>query len=119
MHTLAKPVTTLAADLFRGVSVDAVANMFAKVALDNALRVGLLPARKYLHTALVDVVRAYRAVSGSGGGGAPGGMALRPPGGPPGPGGAAPVVDLATMLPESLQVGGGGCAQVNALVHGS
>ena len=115
VHTLAKPVSALLTDLFRGVRADDVANMMAKVALDHALRHGLPAARRYLHRTLVDIVRAYRAASSGGGfgggmqqqiavtralpslagGGAAGGAM------PPGNSGAAGN-DPTAMLPESL-----------------
>ena len=37
-----------------------MANMMAKLALDNMLRVSVSAARMYLHKTLVDIVRAYR-----------------------------------------------------------
>jgi hypothetical protein len=63
VHTLARPITTLLPDLFKHADCDAVANIMAKVALDNCLRNGFVPARKYLHKTLVDIVRAYRLAS--------------------------------------------------------
>ena len=109
VHTLARPVVTVLADLFRNVDGDAVANMMAKIALDNALKNGLPSARKYLHSKVVDIIRAYRnTVSGGmgmhGGMVAPGRMGVGggAPGGPPGGGGGA--TDISTMLPECLQL---------------
>ncbi len=117
VHTLARPVTTLLPELFKAADCDAVANLMAKVALDNCLRNGLAPARKYLHKTLVDIVRAYRlshgagALGGVGGAGGLGGMNARLPatqraagapgdlGLPPG----APGADVSTMLPECLE----------------
>jgi protein transport protein SEC24 len=113
VHTLAKPVTTVLADLFRSVDAGAVTNMLAKVALDHALRMGLMPARRYLHTSLVDIVRGYRAAqqlltsgAATGGsiGGRPGGLTGAPPPVGGGPAAAQAVVDPSTLLPESLQV---------------
>jgi len=116
VHTLAKPVTSILADLFRRVDAHALANTLAKVALDHALRHGLPSARKYLHRTLVDIVRSYRAAAASphyGGGGMGMGLVLpsgpgsvRPlpsqAGGPGGGPGAQPPADPATMLPEGL-----------------
>ena len=121
VHTLAKPVTSVLADLFRSVDADAVANMLAKVALDHALRHGIHMARRFLHRSIVDLVRAYRAASTGGGAmGGGGGMTMSlgggpmsstrpgmmlgagPPGGPGAPAGAAS--DPSTMLPEHLSL---------------
>jgi protein transport protein SEC24 len=126
VHTLARPVTTALPELFRGADVATCANILAKVALDNCLRNGFIPARKYLHKALVDMVRAYRlanaagalgGLGGAGGGGA-GGMgggamginARLPPAqrasgvpGDPGLTPGAPGSDPSTMLPEGLE----------------
>lgn len=126
VHTLCKPVTQAVGDLFRSVDVDALSNMIAKVALDQALRNGVHMARKYVHGALVDIVRAYRASTaaaayGGAGGFGPGsaphgrpipGAALASaagPGpamgaGPGGSGGPGSAPDLASMLPENLQL---------------
>lgn len=120
VHTLARPITTLLPDLFKSADCDAVANIMAKVALDNCLRNGFVPARKYLHKTLVDIVRAYRlansgaalgmGVGGHGGMGGAAGVNARMPvtqrvvgapgdlGLPPG----APGSDISTMLPECL-----------------
>lgn len=71
VHTLARSVTAVIADLFKNVDIDAVVNMMAKIALDNTLREGLPKARARLHKTVVDIMRAYREVSlggGSGGG---------------------------------------------------
>jgi protein transport protein SEC24 len=120
VHTLCKPVTTLVTDLYKGVDVDSLASMYAKVALDHALRQGLHLARRYLHTSLVDLVRAYRAATspayGSGGGPAAGPMGHGPRG-PVGMGMSAPGAtqaalqqqaamqgDVTAMLPENLQL---------------
>ena len=73
VHTLARPVTSLLADLFRTADCDVVADMMAKVALDNALRTGLPSARRYLHKTLVDVIRAYKAATSVTAGGYGGG----------------------------------------------
>lgn len=121
VHTLCKPVTTVVTDLFRGVDVDALCNLYAKIALDHALRQGLHMARRYLHTSLVDLVRAYRAATspayGSGGVPGMGGMMGRAPGpmgmGMGGPAGgqaaaalqqAAMAGDVTAMLPENLHL---------------
>ena len=69
VHTLARPVTTLLVDLFRRCDTECVVNIMSKVALDNVLRNGLTPARKYLHRALVDIVRSYRLAQQNPGGG--------------------------------------------------
>ncbi len=101
VHTLARPVVTVLADLFKSVDGDAVANMMAKVALDETLKKGLPSARKYLHAKVVNIIRAYRTASQTGAGGLVG--HVRPPGAggvPPGAGGAA---DLASLLPDCLQ----------------
>lgn len=65
VHTLAKPVTTMVTDLFKAVDVDAVANMLAKMALDQALRNGLPMARRYLHKSIVDIIRAWKSCQSS------------------------------------------------------
>jgi len=103
VHTLARPVVTVLADLFKSVDEAAVANMMAKVALDNTLKSGLPAARKYLHDRVVCIIRAYRQASQTGAGGLVGHMQPRgpAPGVPPGAGGAA---DLASMLPDCLQM---------------
>jgi protein transport protein SEC24 len=124
IHTLAKPVTTNVADLYRNVDADAVANMLAKMALDQALRQGLAVARRYLHRAVLDLVRAWRTCQSSPyglpAGVAPSGMHSRMPmqmpgmaggagsqGGPGGggaAGGAPTASDISTMLPDALQL---------------
>lgn len=110
VHTLCKPVTQLVADLFRSVDVDTLCNMIAKVALDQALRHGLHMARRYLHTGLVDIVRAYRAATSTPYGGglshghAPGPLSRAPPA----PGqlvaAQAAAADVSSMLPDNLQL---------------
>ncbi len=103
VHTLCRPVTQLLADLFRSVDVDAMCNMMAKIALDHALRTGVHMARRYLHGALVDIVRAYRAAaspSPAALGSAPGGQLPHGRGGH----GAGAGADPAAMLPENLQL---------------
>ena len=109
VHTMCKPVTTVLADLFRAVDVDAVCNMVAKVALDHTLRTGLSPARAYIQRAVVDIIRGYRTATSPYGG--PGGvsagiLARAPPGAAPGggPGGPGAGGDPATMLPPCLQL---------------
>jgi protein transport protein SEC24 len=110
VHTMAKPVTSLLAELFRRVDPDAVANTLAKVALDHALRHGLPAARKYTHRVLVDIVRAFKAASSSpyGGGMGGGGMVMGGPGSTrplPSMGGGpgqAPGGDGGAMLPDCL-----------------
>lgn len=119
VHTLARPVTTVLADMFRRCDCECVANIMSKVALDHVLRAGLTPARKYLHKALVDIVRAYRLSQSVGGGGGmgggmlPTGMSSRlPPAHRPGvdpvtgapyPPGSTQGGDVTTMLPECLE----------------
>ena len=60
------PVLT---DIFKRVNIDSLCNMMSKVALDNALRVGLQAARRYLHTTVVNVARAVRTANASSGAG--------------------------------------------------
>ncbi len=106
VHTLARPVVTMLADLFKSVDADVVANMMAKVALDETLKKGLPSARKYLHAKVVNIIRAYRQASQTGAGGLGHMQPRGPPGSataggvPPGAGGAA---DLASLLPDCLQ----------------
>jgi protein transport protein SEC24 len=91
--------------------------MLAKVALDNELRLGVAAARKYLHKALLDICRAYRAATTNPYGAMPGGMGGAPAGGmhsrlpmakqagmPPSSGGPGAAPDMAVLLPESLQM---------------
>jgi len=124
VHTLAKPVTTAVADLFARANVDALANLLAKVALDHELRLGVPAARRYLHKALLDMCRAYRAATTAPYGMAGGGLALGGGPGAPGggsasrappamhaqpppaaaPGGAGAPGDVANLLPEALQM---------------
>lgn len=63
VHTMAAPVTTVLADLFKQVSPHAIGNMLAKLALDNMLRVSVSAARLFLHKCVVDVVRAYKTAT--------------------------------------------------------
>jgi protein transport protein SEC24 len=114
VHTLARPVTSILADLFRNVDCDALVNTMAKIALDNTLRHGLTAARRYLHNTLVDVMRAYKASASSGlsGHGAlamNSGSLSRLPMGAAGPGGGGggggppgPGASTALSLPECL-----------------
>ncbi|RYG52437.1 hypothetical protein EON67_01230, partial [archaeon] len=110
VHTLCKPVTSVLADLFRNVDVDATCNMIAKVALDHALRTGLHMARRYLHRAVVDAVRAYRAATTSPyGGAAAGGPGLNTRAPLPSfthmhAAAAAQSADITHMLPENLML---------------
>lgn len=109
VHTLCKPVATTVIDLFKNLDVDSICNITAKIALDHALRSGVPMARRYLHRAVVDIVRAYRnALTGPGGGLGPGHtMAARAPL----PSfasqhalAASQNADISTMLPESLHL---------------
>lgn len=63
VHTLAAPVTSVLAEMFRRVDVDALCNLMSKLALDSMLRTAVSAARLYLHRAVVDIVRAYRTAS--------------------------------------------------------
>jgi protein transport protein SEC24 len=113
VHTLARPVTSFLADLFRKVDCDTVVNCMAKIALDNTLRHGLVAARRYLHNTLVEIMRAYKASQSSGGAGSHGGLAassgslsrlpMGSTGGPPGSGGPpGPGAPAAPSLPDCL-----------------
>lgn len=129
VHTLAKPVTQNPLDLFARADVDSIANALAKVALDHELRLGVAAARRYLHKALLDMCRAYRAATttpygiagmghapggmgGMGGAAGPAGMASRmpmpmpgqPQPGGPGAAGQGGAADMTALLPESLQM---------------
>lgn len=84
----------MVSDLFATADVDALCNMMAKVALDHALRTGIHMARRYLHAALVDIIRAYRTANST------------PWGGIPRVGG--PNAYPTPMLRNGVGVGGGG-----------
>eukprot|EP01138_Halocafeteria_seosinensis_P013706 gb/GECG01013997.1/.p1 GENE.gb/GECG01013997.1/~~gb/GECG01013997.1/.p1 ORF type:complete len:1159 (+),score=101.80 gb/GECG01013997.1/:1-3477(+) len=59
LHTLAIPTATLVSELFTHADTESLQNVIAKVALDNMLRSGLPAARRYLHRAVVEIVRSY------------------------------------------------------------
>ena len=71
--------------------MNSIANMMAKLALDNMLRVSVSAARLYLHKAVVDIIRAYKGATGSAA------YSAFPPA--PGQGGAQP---QAPYLPDDL-----------------
>jgi hypothetical protein len=108
VHTLARSVTAVASDLFKGVDIDSVVNGMAKNALDITLREGLDKARRRLHKSVVDVMRSYREVSASAAGGAhfghaAGGALSRLPGAGMGAGGV-PAAPAGPKLPECLEL---------------
>lgn len=63
VHTMAVPVSTVFADVFRHADVDAICNFIAKQALETSLRSGLEAGRRALTERVVDVIRGYRAVT--------------------------------------------------------
>jgi protein transport protein SEC24 len=74
VHTLSVPVTTVLADMFLNVDVGALCNVMAKLALEQALRVGLDEARTKVHQQCVEILAAARAAEG-----AVGSTGARPP----------------------------------------
>jgi protein transport protein SEC24 len=63
VQTMAAPVTTVLADLYRSVNSEASANLLAKVGAELAIKSGFQPARVKLQRQCVDIVRGFRSVS--------------------------------------------------------
>jgi protein transport protein SEC24 len=68
VQNLAIPVAGALSDAFDHADASAIATLLTKQALDTAVRRGLVAARRAVHTAVVDMVRAYRAASAATGG---------------------------------------------------